>query len=155
MAMYVPGVPCGLCGRPVRSDEDHVLFPPFTGNRRDPLYVFSDGVFHRSCVVSDPRGGQAERVAAITVQARPSSQRCAVCGESFAGPETYFTTAYLGAAEHGWNFLCLHPTCFTHWTRAGAFRKRVEQMQRGDLWDGPRIVFEPSLAWTMEIERDG
>jgi len=153
MAIYVAGVPCGLCGLPVDPGDEKVLFPPFVPNRRDPLHVFSDGVFHQRCVAEHSLGERATRAAATAALGDPRVQTCVVCGKSFTGPDDYFATGYLGADVDEFNFICVHPSHFDRWERAAEFREVVLRLQQGDAWDGPRIVFEPLLGWIRQRDR--
>jgi len=45
---------CSLCGQPINSWEEWIAFPHFIEDEEDPLWPYSDAVFHRSCFESWP-----------------------------------------------------------------------------------------------------
>jgi len=49
MALLDPGMPCPLCGKPLRGGEDIVATSHFIADASDPLWRYSDAAMHRSC----------------------------------------------------------------------------------------------------------
>jgi len=57
---------CGLCGQVIAPEDEITCFPAFL-SPTDPLWSYSDGVFHGSCFASDPN---AQHVQAAYLQFR-------------------------------------------------------------------------------------
>ncbi len=50
MAIVIPGVTvCPLCRRAIDGPEDFIGFPHFIEDEEDPLWIYSDAAFHKSC----------------------------------------------------------------------------------------------------------
>jgi hypothetical protein len=49
VALFLPDVPCPLCGEGVSEHDEIVATSHFMSDPADPLYPFSDAVMHRRC----------------------------------------------------------------------------------------------------------
>lgn len=68
---------CRLCGETILDDEDVQVLADFTGDECDPLFSFSDRVFHASCFVRHP---DAQRVLERERLFLSRDRTCVVCG---------------------------------------------------------------------------
>jgi hypothetical protein len=156
MALFVPGVTCGLCGLPVSSASEAVLFSPFVADASDPLVVFSDSVVHASCFGHHPLAAEATRWQEAAQHPNVRDHVCAACGRPVLDPDDYFATGLLSRAPDNplfdFNFICLHQSHADSWSRFDEFRSRMEAAQAaGGTWQGPSLVFgtapSRSLRW--------
>lgn len=152
MGIFIPGMICPLCGTQMLQSDQIVMFPPFVPNKRDPLHFFSDGVFHRACFEKHPLSDQATRYGDEALRRyRPEGRRCIVCSEEIRDPDDYFGAGYLTSDPASPAFVCnyiqFHRSHFGEWDRASEFYRAIEELMRSEVWDGPRVVFEPLPIW--------
>ena len=57
--VFMEKTPCGVCGAPIREEEDCVAFPAFLP-KTHRLWKYSDGVFHSRCFADDPNSGEVQ-----------------------------------------------------------------------------------------------
>ena len=148
MAMFVPGMVCSICGKPMEEADKVVMFPPFVANRIDPLYQFSDSVFHAVCFGSHPLAKRAsEIVETMQQRLQPGRRFCAACGEPILDPDDYFTSGYLTGDPNNrlfeYNYIQLHRSHLGEWSEFSEFRRLVEEYQSSDEWEGPRLSLVP------------
>jgi hypothetical protein len=134
-----------------RADEI-VMFPPFVSNKRDPLYAFSDGIFHRACVGNDALLAQATKFANEARDRNlPMNRACVICRKLITEPEDYFGAGYLTSDEanpaFAFNFVQFHKRHFAEWKQASEFRSVIEWLVNSAAWDGPKVVFAPLPTW--------
>ena len=81
MALLQLGVSvCGICGRVIDDADEAMLFGAFVVNASDPVYAFSDGVFHQHCIDGDRSGRRCVALwEQVLVSRGPSGRPCAVC----------------------------------------------------------------------------
>jgi hypothetical protein len=155
MAVFVPGTTCPLCGLPVRSTGEGVIFSPFVADRSDPLFIFSDSVVHASCLSRHPLSVEATKWHGEAVHSRKASERvCAACGRPVLDPDDHFATGLLARAPdnplYEFNFVCLHRSHADRWPRFDEFRRRMEAAQaEGGQWQGPTLVFGTTRSRTL------
>ncbi len=65
LALFIDGMECPLCGKPIMLSEDVKLFPPLTSDRTDPMWEISDSAVHSHCFMASPL---AEKVSALLDQ---------------------------------------------------------------------------------------
>jgi len=129
------------------AGDDVVLFSPFVANRRDPLHFFSDGAFHRACVVGHALGAEAHAWHdAARAASMPWPPHCAACGEKVAKPDDYFGTGLLACdpalAAHAFNFLHFHAQHVSGWERADELERAVAELFSSPDWEGPSWVLD-------------
>jgi hypothetical protein len=49
MALFIVGMPCSLCHKPINAGDDIVGTTHFIASDADPLWRYSDSVMHRGC----------------------------------------------------------------------------------------------------------
>lgn len=160
MAVFVIGVKCSLCGAPVTSVGDAVMFSPFVADRADPLFIFSDAVVHASCLNRHPLVAEAIRWHDEAVlKQKPSLRSCIACGRSVSDPDDYFATGLLARASdsplYEFNFICLHASHAAMWPRFTEFRRQMEAAQaEGGAWQGPVVEFGDAVSpWPRWVAR--
>lgn len=146
MALFVPGTPCRLCGREMLRGDEVVTFAPFVANKKNPLFIFSDGAVHKSCFERHPLAERARccHGEALAMLA-PDKRLCIVCGERIRKPEEYFTIGFLtddpASPLFQYNYLQAHRAHLASWSGYTELRRLVEQFQSSGEWDGPRVAF--------------
>lgn len=143
---------CRFCGLPMEANEEIVLFAPFVANRRDPLFVISDGVFHRNCFKRHPLANQAiQRQENVLKLGGYERLRCIVCNERITNPDDYFCVGFLtddiGKPIFKFNYLQFHLSHFTMWADAAEFQRLVTEFLSSDAWEGPQLKFAPLPIW--------
>jgi hypothetical protein len=136
-------MPCGLCGKPIDATDELGAFSAFVVNRKDPLAVFSDGVFHAACFRQHPLSEKAQhRWEETRARLGPPNRVCIVCGRPINDPDDYFTLGHLtddpASPVFEFNFLQAHRSHLSMWRRYGTMKPLVEEYQRSGAWDGPR-----------------
>jgi hypothetical protein len=61
MALFMTGLPCQICGKPIQGVDEATIFPAFLPGTH-PLWRYSDSVFHAACFQSDPHRRDVERL---------------------------------------------------------------------------------------------
>lgn len=158
MSLFIPGTPCSLCGTPMNSATDVVMFSPFVADRSDPLFVFSDATVHAACFTRHPLSEEARKWHDEAARHIGSDERvCAACGNPIVDPDDYFGTGLLtrdtASSLFEFNFVHLHRSHAGSWKHFDEFRRRIETAHASGSWKGPNIVFgkEPgaSVNWNV------
>jgi hypothetical protein len=152
MAIFIPGITCRLCETPMDQNDDIIMFSPFVSNKLDPLYFFSDGVFHRKCFEMHPLSEKARKYAKRAQdQGLPKNRVCVVCGQTIMDPDDYFFTGYMTSDSANpafyFNYLQFHARHFDQWDKASEFRRAMEELTHSAQWDGPKLAFVPWPTW--------
>jgi hypothetical protein len=132
--------PCGICGRPLRSGESLECFSAFVPNELDPLYVFSDGAFHKSCFNADPRGRAArDRFDTLRVRTGPGHRVCVVCAGPIDLPDEYFSFGFV--ADHpdrlrALNYLQFHRSHLPIWPGLQEASDALTELEQSGAWKG-------------------
>ena len=145
MAIFVPGMPCAISGRPITRVEDVVAFPPFVANEADPLHVFSDAVIHREIFLNDPGANDAQaRYEEFRERTAPARRICAACGERITDPDDYIGFGHLvsdpGHPLFPYNYAHLHRSCVPRWDRTERVLELLERLQRSGEWRGSALA---------------
>lgn len=151
MALFIPGSLCPLCGRPMGSAGEVVMFSSFVADQSDPLFVLSDAAVHTACFAGHPLSEEASRWHDEAARNRKASDRiCAVCRKPLLDPDDYFGTGLLtrdaASPLFEFNFVHLHRSHAMSWERFDEFRRRMEEVQSSGSWQGAKLVFGASLA---------
>jgi len=141
MAIFVPGTPCTICGRPVSATEERVLFPAFTANEADPLHVFSDSVVHSKCFYEHPLARDAEvRVSEFISSTGPGAKVCEICKAPISDPDDYFGMGFLTADRlnplYPWNYARFHKHCLAAWNELPRIIEMAQEELRTGRWRG-------------------
>ena len=152
MAIFTPGMTCPICRKQMLKTDEVVMFPPFVPNKRDPLYLFSDGVFHRACFDGHPLSEQATRYGnEASDRSSPRNRICVVCNQVITDPSDYFSAGYLthdrASPAFAFNYVQFHRRHFEKWDQGSEFRRVITRLVGSKEWDGPRVIFEPLPTW--------
>jgi hypothetical protein len=147
---------CELCGLVVADEQDAVVFPAFSANKRDPLHRFSDGVFHQACLSDHPDGARAiRRSEEIRSRLGPGQRACIVCGSQVRDPDDYLTFGFLcdddAFAASRFNYAQIHRSHAHEWADLGIAIAALEELRGSGTWDpeplGRLIAELRELAW--------
>ncbi len=146
MAVFVPGTPCPLCGKPMAAPSEVIMFRPFVADRWNPLFVFSDTTLHTSCFARHPLSEEATKWHDEAAHRSKANERvCEVCSKPVLDPDDYFGTGLLthdpANPLYEINFVHLHRSHAGSWERLGELRRRMEKAHASGAWQGPRLVF--------------
>lgn len=146
MALFVSGMPCPLCGKPMTAAGEVIMFSPFVANRSDPLFVFSDAIMHAACFARHALSEQATKWHDEALRHRkPTDRLCAACSKPILEPDDYFGTGLLtrdaASPLYEFNFVHLHQGHAGSWKRSDEFRKQMESAGASGVWQGPKLVF--------------
>ena len=141
MALFIPGMHCRLCGEAIRSQDDAKLFPLFTGNEADPLFIFSGAVTHKICFEQDPRHDFGSlRLADFSASQKKRPRTCLVCGMQIASPDDFFGVGHLTddpeSILYKWNYAQFHRSCLPHWAELSRFIELGVRELKADRWRG-------------------
>lgn len=148
MAIFISGMTCPLCGQPMTDGAEVSGYPAFISNKRDPLYLFSDGVFHRRCLEAHPSASILEqRYEAWRTANRPPARICRISGKLITDPDDYLGVGFLvESPSHE-----LYPFNWAHfsrhelkgWVHRDELRAAVERLAQSTEWEGD------SLKWLL------
>jgi len=145
MAIFIPGMPCAISGKPIMRVDDLVAFPPFVANEADPLYVFSDAVIDRDVFLSDPRADDVQvRYEEFRERTSPTNRICAVCGNRFTDPDDYLGFGHLVSDPrhplHPFNYTQVHRSCVPRWDQTDRVLELLERLQVSGEWRGSALA---------------
>ena len=157
MALFISGMECSLCCQPITNENELIAFGPFVANRRDPLYVFSDAVFHRACFERHSLSEKAiQRHKDVVQHGGYERLRCVVCNEIITDPDEYFYVGFLTDDPTNplfeFNYIQFHVSHFLSWNRAADFQRLVTEFFSSDGWKGPQLKFDPLPSWIIPPE---
>jgi hypothetical protein len=135
--LFVGHSECGICKQTIESAGEAAGFGAFVLNESDPLYRFSDGVFHQRCLEADVLGRRCLEVAdRFDERCGPAVRRCAVCGEAMLDHRDAFGFGVLSSDPasrlYELNFLMLHCSHVSDWSGVA----EALALLRGALSDG-------------------
>ena len=145
MALLIRGhTTCPICGKPIKEGDETVAFPPLISNRKDPLFLFSDAVFHRSCFSGHPFAGRVESLSReMLAKSGPKQRLCVVCSRDISSPDDYLTTGALASSPDDplfpYNFSQLHRSCIRKWTDRDKILDLLHELEKSGNWEGPTI----------------
>jgi len=83
--------PCALCNKTI-IDGDGIAFPPIVGNKKDPIWILSDGAAHRECCDNFLYKENMDMAMMLQKEAQDKGNRCMVCEQQSTNPHTHFIT---------------------------------------------------------------
>jgi hypothetical protein len=146
MAVFIPGMHCSISGRRIDSADDAILFPPFVSNEADPLYIFSDGVFHRDAFAAHPLAKSAlGRLEEARTRISPMKRLCIVCGEEIRDPDDYLGLGHLtdNASDflQQFNYAQFHVSHLANWAQLRQLTVALEAFERSPNWKGNGLKY--------------
>ena len=138
MALFVEGMICELCGKPMHSSEKIQMFPEMIQNRSEKLHVFSDGVFHFECVASHSLGDCAKKVAFEQTCFFKSEKKCSVSGNPILVEDveaTLFLTSNEMLQAHKFNFKWYSRSVLKRSNVLQVLLSALEELQDSQTWN--------------------
>jgi hypothetical protein len=144
VGIFVPGMKCPLCGKLIEPSDEKAALSPFVRNLSDPLAIFSDAVFHRSCFENHPLRASALARAEELTRYIEAAHICFECGEQISADEL-FETRHLTDDEsdplHEFNYITLHRHHLEQWSRYSEFERLVTAFQNSSRY----MAYDPIL----------
>ena len=140
MAIFIHGMKCPLCGLPMADSTEVLGFPAFIANKKDPLHLFSDGVFHKRCIEAHPLGDALVcRYEAWRAANRPPARICKVSGVLITDPDDYIGLGFLVSSPthelYPFNWAHFSRRAFNEWPQRGALIAAIERLPECGVWD--------------------
>lgn len=129
------------------SDSDDAAgFPAFIGNKRDPLYMFSDGVFHRRCLEAHPLvSALQQRFEMWRESNRPPARVCRISGAVITDPDDYIGLGFLvESAEHElfpFNWAHFSRRALAGWEGRSRLHAALQRLSESGDWEGDNLRF--------------
>jgi hypothetical protein len=144
MAIFISGVPCRLCGEPMSSAQDVVMFGAFVANQAAPLLLFSDGSFHAACFQRHPLADAAlARYQECQERISPSKRICIACERLITDPDDYLGVGHLvddpAHPLNSLNYAHFHRTCLPRWPGVQGLLKELETLNVSGTWKGAAL----------------
>lgn len=145
MAIFIVGkTQCPLCEQIIEEGEEIVSFPPFIPNDLDPLWIFSDGVFHAACFYREPLANKAVlRYEELRQKNGPGNRICVVCSSEIKDPDEYITLGHLTEDEKHplfkYNYAQVHRSCLSKWSEVPFLCQEIRQLSQSGTWGGKAL----------------
>jgi hypothetical protein len=148
MALFIPSMACRLCGQPMNKEEKLVMFSPFIASETDPLWFFSDGIFHEDCLRKHPQGTKAIALHdELLKRTSPQNRCCSITGQLITNPDRYLSTGVLASDPsdplYRFNFAQFDRAALANWSE----RKTLETLLSEALSSGR--MKGKGVAWLL------
>src|SRR4051794_24394016 len=148
MALFIEGMACPICGRPMEAKEQAITcFRSFVSNRADPLWQFNDGCFRTTCFRGHPLARRAlARIAEYERSIQNWPPTCELCGQriSFRDPDDYFGLGHLTDATDDslfrLNYSHYHRSCLSDWPELRSIYDCLTELDNSGRWQGPALA---------------
>lgn len=135
---------CSLCSRGITESDPVVSFGPFVANQLDPLWRFSDGVFHDQCFRKEPLAHKAiARQEELLRAAAPAGRRCRVCSQRIERPDDYILVPHLtdnpSSSAYDFNYSQFHRSCLRLWPHRVRLLSIIDELSRSGAWRGQAL----------------
>jgi hypothetical protein len=124
-------------------DDRPAMFPPFVGNAKDPLFLFSDGVFHQQCFVIHPLARDVQaRLSDLRERTGPGHRTCAVCSEEIRNADEYVGFGFIASEPETvrrLNYLQFHRGHLRDWDELAAAHETLTVLLKSGDWEGPGV----------------
>lgn len=122
MSVFVDGMECRLCGKPMSSNDKLKAFGPFVSNDADPLSVFHDGTFHLDCFENHPLAQDAVKLyELVEANGKPEKRVSFITGALIDDPTDYLPLGHLTSDEgdklYEFNFAHFRKSELAGWER--------------------------------------
>ena len=144
MAIFLPGMKCGICKKSISQKDKKIMFPSFVLNEKDPIYFFNDSSFHRKCFFNDQMSSQATLMYNELVRRTKKTKECCICKKEITDPENYiffgcFSSNYDQEISK-YNFTMYHKTCFLASETKKNIDLLISKMEQKGAWKG-RLLY--------------
>jgi hypothetical protein len=110
----------------------------------DPLWIFSDGVFHADCFHREPLAHKVQsRYQELQRRNGPGNRFCVVCKKEIEDPNDYLTLGYLTEDEkhqlYKYNYTQAHRSCLAKWLELPQIYKELKKLNESGAWGGSSL----------------
>ncbi len=146
MAIFITGMKCSLCGLLMGDSAEVSGFPAFISNRRDPLYPFSDGAFHRRCLEAHPLANALQQRYEEWIAAnRPPARICRITGELITDPDDYVGLGFLVESPahelFPFNWAHFNRRALSGWLGRSELIAAVQRLSESGDWEGESLHY--------------
>jgi hypothetical protein len=152
MAIFIPGMKDRICGKPMHESDETIAFQPFVFNEDDPLYFFSDSVFHKDCFEKHPlRAKVMKRYKEyISWISRPRIDR--ISGNEIKNPDDCISIGFITEDKksilYKYNYSYLSKKNLSLWNEIHKVHREMLEMINSGIWKGSyleRIITQITL----------
>lgn len=139
MALLIRGKTiCSLCSRTIDEDDEVFGVPPLISNQLDPLFRYSDGMFHLECANGNPEFEQVGELIALWEQ-RSANKVSFLSGNPITSPDDFFAFPYLGAEDQfaELNFRVYSKDDLSEWTELPGIVEKLKELRNSNTWESP------------------
>jgi hypothetical protein len=141
MAIVIKGLSkCPLCGEVLDDNLEFTLFPPFTSNTKEPLFLFSDNGVHIACLDKHPLKEKALFNRVKYHKNLPSvNSKCIIDGCSIENPSDVLAIGLLTSLEtealYKFNFITINKRNLMRWQERNEFVELVLKFMYDGKWN--------------------
>lgn len=140
MAIFLPGMKCGICKKSISQNDKKIMFPSFVLNEKDPVYFFNDSTFHRKCFFNCQTSSRAMLMYHELKRRVQKTKECCICKKEITDPENYiffgcFSSNY-DLEIRKYNFTMYHKTCFLESETKKNIALLISKMEQKGEWKG-------------------
>jgi hypothetical protein len=112
-------------------------FPPFTGDRADPFFRFSDAGLHQRCLTANEPLAR-EHLQLFEAMARAQTRRCSVCTDLITALDDHFSSGRLvpfaDPRAASVNFVVAHRACLPRVKELALIEGVARELATPDRW---------------------
>ncbi len=140
MAIIIEGLStCPICNL-VLSSDDVILTPPFIGNLKDELFMFSDAGIHIECLNNHAlKDKLVKNIHLYNKQGSPLEQRCMIEGERIVPVQNMVSFGLLTSNEaeqlYEFNYHCFNLKNIHKWKELNKFLFVANEFLAAGKWE--------------------
>jgi len=130
---------CPICGKVINKEDAFYGFTSFVANILDPLYFFSDNVYHRECLLNKEYGKKAILYSDLRyLKTRPENRKCVVTGALIEKQDEHMWIGYLTSDEksglHQFNFTNINKLNLSMWPKREYCLNELIKLLNSGTW---------------------
>lgn len=120
------------------------MFPSFVNNEADPLMIFSDSIFHKSCFNQHPLAEKALlRLKEFRDCLSPGNRVCIICHQKIQNPDEYLSFPYftenVNHPLNQYNYAQFHRSCASTWPQLPCIVELLKEIRAAGVYTGNGI----------------
>jgi hypothetical protein len=144
VAIFVEGMKCAVCNKPVFADNTFIMFSNIIPNKLDPLWIFNDAIVHSECFTKHKLyQSMQERIEEHDRMNTVKNRVCNICNNVITDPDNYISIGHLTEDKthplYKFNYSRYHVTCLKEWANIEYFRNSLIELQNSGQWSGESL----------------